>query len=65
MTGEEAKQCLRSRQNVIYGGVTYERVKNIIYWTDEQDNIMVSLTLLDKSGNSRTIARMKDVSIAP
>lgn len=65
MTGEEAKQCLRSRQKVLYNGITYERVENIIYWTDNQDNIMVSLTLLDKSGNSRTVARMKDVSIAP
>lgn len=65
MTGEEAKQCLRSHQKVLYNGITYERVKNIIYWIDEQDNIMVSLTLLDKSGNSSTIARMKDVSIAP
>ncbi len=65
MTGEEAKQCLLSRQKVICNGITYERVKNIIYWTDEKNNIIVSMTLLDKSGNSSTIARMKDVSIAP
>lgn len=65
MTGEEAKKCLLSRQEVIYNGIRYARVKNIIYWTDEKDNIKVSMTLCDKSGNSRTQALMKDVEIAP
>lgn len=65
MTGEEAKRCLLSRQEVVYRGIRYERVKQIIYWPDEKNNIMVSLTLCDKCGNSTTTALMKDVEIAP
>lgn len=61
MTGEEAKKCLLSRQEVICNGINYERIKGIIYRLDENNNIVVSLELLDKSKNSVTIARLQDV----
>lgn len=61
MTGEEAKECLLSKEKVIYNGITYKRISAIIYRLGERNNIIVSAELLDNSKNSVTIALLKDV----
>lgn len=63
MTAEEAKKSLYSKQAVIHNGIRYDKVTAIIYRLDNNDNIMVSAELLDKSKRCVVIARIKDVQM--
>lgn len=63
MTGEEAKQCLHSKQPVWYNGIRYDRIKSIIYTLDDRDNLIVSAVMVDKNQNSTNQARIKEIQL--
>lgn len=61
MTNDEAKEAFRNRTPVYYNGIRYLKISAIIYRYDHYDNLLVSAELLDRSGNSVVIARLKDI----
>ena len=61
MTNEEAKKALFERTPVKYNGIVYAYVSAIIYRYDMKRNLLVSAELFDNSGNSITIAQIKDI----
>lgn len=61
MTADEAKQSLFSKSPVMYNGIRYAKMTAIIYRVGENNNLIVSAELLDKSQNSVTYALIKDV----
>ena len=63
MTNEQAKQAFLDHSPVIFSNIIYTRIKQIIYWLDDYDNLHISLQLADKNGNSYTTANIKDVTI--
>lgn len=64
MTNAEAKTALARRTPVIYRGIEYLRVKQIIYWIDDTSGeFRISLTLVDKNNNSTMQARVEDVQL--
>lgn len=62
MTNEEAKAALFNRTPVIYNGAEYLYISAIIYRYDQNFNLVISAELRDKSKNSVTIAKIKDVT---
>lgn len=63
MTNEQAKQAFLDHSPVIFNNIIYTRIKQIIYWLDDYDNLHISLQLADKNGNSFITANIKDVTI--
>lgn len=63
MTNDEAKTALFDRSPVIYNGVEYLYISAITYRCDESNNLIISAELRDKSKNSVTIAKIKDVTL--
>lgn len=63
MTNEQAKQAFFDHSPVMFNGIIYTRIKQIIYWLDDYDNLHISLQLADKNGNSYATANVKDVTI--
>ena len=63
MTNSEAKDALFNRTPVMYNGIVYSHVKQIIYWIDDNGQFRISLTLVDQNQNSRNQARVEDVSL--
>lgn len=61
MSNEEAKQALLNRTPVMYNGIEYLRVLELVYWIDESDNFHISATLLDKNRHSSVRPEIKDV----
>lgn len=62
MTNDEAKEAFRNKTPVYWNGIKYLRISAIIYRYDQYDNqLLVSAELLDRSGNSVVIARIKDI----
>ena len=62
MTNDEAKTALFKRTPVFYNGVEYLYISAIIYRRDPSFNLVISAELRDKSRNSVTIAKLKDVT---
>lgn len=63
MTNAEAKQALLNRTPVMYGGIKYHRIKELVYWVDDNDTFHISATLLDKNRNSSVRPEIKDVTL--
>ena len=61
MTNEEAKEALQNKTPVVCGGIEYKRLSAIIYRYNDKGEFLISAELLDKRGNSVTIAQMKYV----
>ena len=62
MTNDEAKQALIKRTPVIYNGIKYRRIKELVYWVDDNDSFHISATLLDKNRHSTVRPEIKDVT---
>lgn len=60
MNGAEMKKALLDKTPVEYRGIEYARLTAIIYRAEGQE-IVVSGEMLDKCGNSVTIARAADI----
>lgn len=63
MTNSELKQALFSAAPVVYDGIQYLRVCEIVYRCPE-NKIVVSAGLLDKNGKCIVHARPEKVSLA-
>lgn len=63
MTNAEAKQALINRTPVMYDGIKYHRIKELVYWVDDNDTFHISATLLDKNRNSSVRPEIKDVTL--
>ena len=62
MTNEEAKTAFFSHSPVVHRDITYSRIKNIIYWLDERNELHITLKLVDKNNNNSFMnADIKDV----
>ena len=62
MTNEEAKTALINRTPVTYNGINYSYISAIIY-RYQNNNLLISAELTDKTLRSVTIAQLKDVNI--
>jgi hypothetical protein len=62
MTNEEAKKALFNRTPVIFKDIEYLYISAIIYRYDNNNNLLISVELTDKSKQSITIAQIKDVT---
>ena len=62
MTNEEAKTALFNRTPVVYNGIEFLYISAIIYRYDANFKLIISAELQDKSRNSVTIAKIKDVT---
>lgn len=63
MTNEEAKQALLNRTPVMYNGIEYLRITELVYWIDVNDGFHISATLLDKNRHSSVRPEIKDVTL--
>lgn len=61
MTNEELKEALLQRFPVVCRGITYDHISAIIYRATN-GRIVVTAELMDKNGNSVTIAAPKNIS---
>ena len=66
MNNDELKDALQNRRPVIAqwpttGDIEYERVYEIVYGIDEDDNITVSVELLSKCGHSVTRCKPENI----
>jgi hypothetical protein len=61
MTNEEGKNALFHRTPIVFNNVEYLYITKIIYSVDENNNLLISAELLDKTKRSVTTARLKDV----
>lgn len=64
MTGAELKQALFNKKPVMYNGIRYRRVYEIVYRVPE-DKLIVSAGLLDENANSIVYALPDKVSPIP
>lgn len=62
MTNAEAKEALFHRTPVMYNGIKYPYISAIIY-RNNNNTLLISAELVDKSKRSVTIAKIKDVSV--
>lgn len=62
MTNAEAKTAAFHRSPVVYNGIVYTHIKEIICWFDDNNEYHISLLLADKTKNSYTRARVEDVT---
>lgn len=62
MTNEEAKNALINRTPVTYNGINYSCISAIIY-RYQNNNLLISAELTDKTLRSVTIAQLKDVNL--
>ena len=61
MTNDQAKTALINRTPVTYNGIDYSYISAIIYRYDN-NNLLISAELTDKTKRSVTIAQLKDVN---
>ena len=62
MNNAEAKEALIHRTPVTYNGIPYSYISAIIYRYDSNNNsLLISAELADKTRRSVTIAQIKDV----
>lgn len=62
MTNDQAKTALINRTPVTYNGIDYSYISAIIYRYDN-NNLLISAELTDKTKRSVTIAQLKDVNL--
>ena len=62
MTNDQAKTALINRTPVTYNGINYSYISAIIYRYDN-NNLLISAELTDKTKRSVTIAQLKDVNL--
>lgn len=63
MTNAEAKQALIKRTPVTYNGIKYHRIKELVYWLDDNDTFHISAVLLDSNKRTTVRTQIKDVNI--
>lgn len=61
MTNDQAKNALINRTPVTYNGINYSYISAIIY-RYQNNNLLISAELTDKTLRSVTIAQLKDVN---
>ena len=61
MTNDEAKTALIKRTPVTHNGIDYSYISAIIYRISADEEISISVELMDKTNRSVTIAQLKDV----
>ena len=61
MTNDQAKAALINRTPVTFNGIDYSYISAIIYRYDN-NNLLISAELTDKTKRSVTIAQLKDVN---
>lgn len=63
MTNAEAKEALFSGASVKHKDIRYKCISAIIYRKGEDGALMISAEMIATSGNSVTIARIKDIEV--
>lgn len=63
MTNDETKKAWLNKQPIIHKGIDYSKISALIYRLTENGEMTLSVELLDKCGNSVTIASPQNIKL--